>query len=286
MTSIGLITSHGPNGQNVMAAEWTMQVSHDPMLMAVFIHNGSSTLHNIKTTREFGVNIASQNQSTLVSIAGGYSRKEIDKLSLQGLFEKNTTEKTGLPLISGCVVNAICKLTKIEKVGDHNMVLGRVISIKYDESKKPLAYHRNRYFHLGAVIEPSRKRIRTSRELFNMFNQNDSKRFISKCCGVIVRSGGRVLVVENRQKTPFLTIPYIYPRKGADSKKEMEAFLKRQKLKITLSDKAPWIKRLILEHGIERQRFNFILFEGVVENPNSHLWKPVKSDAFLKSLVR
>ena len=38
MTGVSLITSNGSQGQNVMAAEWTMQVSYEPMLIAVFIH--------------------------------------------------------------------------------------------------------------------------------------------------------------------------------------------------------------------------------------------------------
>ena len=59
-TTVGLITTKGRHGENVMAVEWTMQVSYEPMLIAIFIHD-SPTLWNIKDSNVFGVNIASDN---------------------------------------------------------------------------------------------------------------------------------------------------------------------------------------------------------------------------------
>jgi len=45
------------------------------MLIAIFIHEGSSTYANIMETKEFGVNMSSDEQAALVNIAGSYSRK-------------------------------------------------------------------------------------------------------------------------------------------------------------------------------------------------------------------
>ena len=92
-TGVSLITSNGDNGPNIMAAEWTMQVSYHPMLIAVFIHEGSTTLKNIKKTKQFGVNTTSEKQSILVNIAGGYSRKELDKLSIHNSFQVLRSKK-------------------------------------------------------------------------------------------------------------------------------------------------------------------------------------------------
>src|SRR5574341_1580295 len=86
-TGVGLITSTGKNGPNVMAAEWTLHISYDPMLIAIFIHRGEATYENIMQTREFGVNMSTDQQASLVNISGGYSRKEIDKLGIANLFK-------------------------------------------------------------------------------------------------------------------------------------------------------------------------------------------------------
>ncbi len=85
-TTVGMITTDGKHGRNVMAAEWTLQVSYEPMLIAIFIHD-SPTLWNIRDSGTFGVNIASDDQAELVNIAGGYSGTEVDKLGIPGTFE-------------------------------------------------------------------------------------------------------------------------------------------------------------------------------------------------------
>ena len=69
-TGISLVTSYGPYGRNVMAAEWTMQISYKPMLIAIFIHEDSATFENIKKTKEFGINVSSDSQTMAVNIAG------------------------------------------------------------------------------------------------------------------------------------------------------------------------------------------------------------------------
>jgi flavin reductase (DIM6/NTAB) family NADH-FMN oxidoreductase RutF len=48
VTGVSMITSTGPLRDNVMAAEWTMQISYDPLLIAVFIHPDAATFKNIK----------------------------------------------------------------------------------------------------------------------------------------------------------------------------------------------------------------------------------------------
>ncbi len=285
MTGVSLVTSYGPHGKNVMAAEWTMQISYKPMLISVFIHDGSSTLDNIKNTKEFGVNMASDEQATLVSIAGGYSRKEIDKLALDDSFQVPDS-RSSLPMISSCVINAKCKLVSIKKIGDHNMVIGKVISIKYDETKKPLAYHRNRYFKIGHMIEPARQKVTVSKQAFDLFSLQTKSKFILKCVGVLVRSKNKILVYNNNKEGFFNTIPHISPKKGRDHKKELENHLRMIKLPIILK-KNPRIKRLIIRHKDENQRINFIIFDGKLKNNSGPLaWKITNDDPLLKFLIK
>lgn len=83
--TVALVTTNGKSGPHVMAAEWALQVSYEPMLIAIFIHD-SSTLWNIRQPRAFGLHIASDAQAQLVNIAGGYSGTEIAKLTIPGTF--------------------------------------------------------------------------------------------------------------------------------------------------------------------------------------------------------
>lgn len=286
MTGVSMITSAGSNGQNVMAAEWTMQISYEPMLIAIFIHEGSSTLENIRETKEFGVNVASEKQTTLVSIAGGYSRKEIDKLAITGFFQLVKSKKIKPPLIAGCTINAECKVFTTKKIGDHTMIVGKVVSIKYDKTRKPLVYHQNRYFRIGHMIEPIRDQIKVNQKTFDLFSDNAKGKFILKCSGVLVRSGNKILVYHDMKADTSYAIPYVVPYRSQNQKKALEAFLKKVKLNVILKQN-PSLKRLILKSGRKVQRINFILLVGRLRSKSSlFLWKSIKNDSLLQALVK
>jgi flavin reductase (DIM6/NTAB) family NADH-FMN oxidoreductase RutF len=168
-TTVALITTNGSQyGPNVMAAEWTMQISYEPMLIAVFLHE-SPTYHNIQDTWVFGVNIASDDQADLVNVAGGYSATEITKLALPGIFERYSSEYINdVPMIKGCSLNAECKVNSIQNIGDHIMVVGEVLHARFERNKFPLIYTRGTYRKISRQrISAGRKIVRvTSDQMF------------------------------------------------------------------------------------------------------------------------
>ena len=190
-----MITSIGSLGRNVMAAEWTMQISYDPLLVAVFIHDGASTLKNIRETKEFGVNVASDQQTPLVNIAGGYSRTEIDKLKIKNTFKFLKSKHIKSPIIADCIVNAECKLVTTKKLGDHIMVVGKVVTMRHDETKKPLVYHTGRYYQIGSLIDPLRQEVKVNKSTFEWFSNESQGKFVLKCVGAVIKSGRRILVL-------------------------------------------------------------------------------------------
>ena len=65
LTNVGLITSDGPYGPNVMAAEWTHHISYSPKSNCCKYRGRDTTAENIKDSKEFGVNLASEDQNIL-----------------------------------------------------------------------------------------------------------------------------------------------------------------------------------------------------------------------------
>ncbi|HET6458343.1 MAG TPA: flavin reductase family protein [Nitrosopumilaceae archaeon] len=283
-TGISLVTSSGPHGQNVMAAEWTMQISYKPMLIAVFIHEDSATFENIKKTKEFGINVSSEEQTMAVNIAGGYSRREIDKLKIKGIFEFLSSRKIKSPMIAGCIVNVECKLLTMKKLGDHTMVVGKAVTISYDETKKPLVYHSGRYFRIGSTIVPFRKVVNVDIETFNWFSIQAKNKFVLKCVGLIIKSNNKILVLKQTKNTPYLTIPFVAPKRGTKYSTILDFYLRKLGLNTTISD-IPIIKRLTLKNKKKIQRINFILFEGRLKsNIKNHTWKSSKLNPLLRVL--
>ncbi len=284
VTGVSMITSIGPFGKNVMAAEWTMQVSYEPILIAVFLHECSATLKNIHETEEFGVNVASDGQSHLVNIAGGYSKSEIDKLKIRNSFTLLKSKYIKAPTIAGCTINAECKLFSIKKIGDHVMVIGKVVAMKYDGTKKPLLYHIGRYYQRGSLIESIRKQVKVNKFTFEWFSKEAKGKFILKCVGVIIKSGKKILVLKNfKNNVTYETIPYIIPKRGVDYLQSIQKNLKNIGLKVKLKQD-PIMKRLILENKGKIQRVNFVLFEGMQNKTSSNnRWKD-KTESLLKAL--
>jgi flavin reductase (DIM6/NTAB) family NADH-FMN oxidoreductase RutF len=166
ITNVGLITTNGPYGADVMACEWTHHVSYRPGLIAVCIGPNKATHENIKQTKEFGVNLCSTDQSIMSSVAGGYTGSRYNKINaLKELgFEFYEAKKIKATMIKGAALNIECILSKEIPLGDHTTFIGEAIEASSNADKVPLAYHGGRYFVLNTnVIKPSqeeRERIR------------------------------------------------------------------------------------------------------------------------------
>ena len=157
LTNVGLITTSGPFGYNIMSCEWTHQISYNPPLIALAIRSHKATYQNIVATKIFGVNIASKNQNVLSATAGNRSGKNVDKIKM--LEEMGCkfykAENIDVLMVQDACLNAECKLVDTKDIGDHPLLIGEIIAFQEDQTKKPLIYHKGRYWKLGErIIKP------------------------------------------------------------------------------------------------------------------------------------
>lgn len=150
-TTVGLITTNGRRGPNVMAAEWTFNVSYDPFLISVHIAPGEATHDAIVETGEFGVSLVGEDQRVAMAFAGHFSRHEVDKLSSE-VFETYPAKRIKVPMIRGCLLNAECKLVQRVRMGDHTAFVGEVVEFSLDSSRSPVVLNRGAH-RLGARVK-------------------------------------------------------------------------------------------------------------------------------------
>jgi len=161
VTNVGLITSNGPHGHNVMAAEWTHHVSYEPGLIMINIGHDKATASNIKKSKEFGINIAAIDQNVISSVSGGSSGNDVDKIKVlkeMGV-EFYKAKKINALMLEGAVLNVECKLMKTIELGDHTAFVGEALDIKSSENQ-PLIYTGGKYFHLGDQVEKTSQDFR------------------------------------------------------------------------------------------------------------------------------
>ncbi len=139
-TTVALITTDGPMGPNVMAAEWTFNVSYDPFLISVHVARENATHAAIEATKEFGVNLVTDEQVAAMAFAGHFSKADTDKLA-STLFETYPATKIKPPMIKGALLNAECRLVQQVDFGDHTAFVGEVVAFALDPTKSPVVLH-------------------------------------------------------------------------------------------------------------------------------------------------
>ncbi len=167
ITNVGLVTSNGIHGHNIMACEWTHHLSYKPALVGVSVHPRHATYDNIKATKEFGICIASTQQSVLSSLAGMESGKMFDKIKIAEElgFKFFSAKKINVLMVEDTSVNLECKLYQEISLGDHTLFVGEVIDASFNAEEKPLAYHQGKYWDMNITLEKPTNEMRENIKL-------------------------------------------------------------------------------------------------------------------------
>jgi flavin reductase (DIM6/NTAB) family NADH-FMN oxidoreductase RutF len=121
--------------RNAFTAAWVMQVSFDPLLLAVSIDPHHSSYGLLKEGRAFSVNVLKKGQLELAAHYGRFVGP--DKLALI----EWTTGRIGVPLLLESLAWFECRVVSEHLAGDHVLVLGKVIDGKLLDSKaEPMTY--------------------------------------------------------------------------------------------------------------------------------------------------
>lgn len=162
LSQVGLITSqHSSGRRNIMAAEWTYQVSYSPGLFVVCIGAGKTTLENIFVDAHIGISFAAEDQGWVASLAGGSHGKAVDKVSaLQELgVQFREHADTGAWTVMDSAAELILCVKTLTPTGDHTMVVGETVWA-HSTSRQPLAYHQGKYWSLrGPLHKPAPERL-------------------------------------------------------------------------------------------------------------------------------
>lgn len=131
-----IIGSQKDGDADGMMADWVMQVSFRPRLVAVAIENDATTLQNIRATGRFSVNFLSQDQAGM-ALAARFAQPYYDaKIGGRGTTAvrvhhklagvPHTLTASGCPVLEGALAWLECEVDQLIPTGDHTLVTGRV----------------------------------------------------------------------------------------------------------------------------------------------------------------
>ena len=141
---IGSVRDGEPNG---MIADWVMQVSFRPRLLAVAFERSSYSLASIRANRAFTANLLAEDGMTLAArflqprdgakIRGRSERAQaVVHRKLDGV--AHGVDARGCPLLDDALAVFECEAEQFLDAGDHELVLGRVLDARVLRSADPL----------------------------------------------------------------------------------------------------------------------------------------------------
>ena len=129
-----LITCIDGSGKpNIITLAWVGIVNSEPPMVSISIRPGRYSHGLVKASREFVVNIPSEEMARKVDFCGVVSGRDVDKFS-QTALTPVPAQVVSSPLIEECPVNLECKLRQILPLGSHDLFLGEIVAVHIDDS--------------------------------------------------------------------------------------------------------------------------------------------------------
>lgn len=134
---------------NGMMADWVMQVSFEPRLVAVSFENDSHTLENVREHGAFTVNLLAQDEESMElarRFAQPYSgekvkgRKGPEATKVHNKLDgvEYDVAGTGCPVLAASMAWLDCTVEEVVPIGDHTLVVGLVTDGRMEKEAEPM----------------------------------------------------------------------------------------------------------------------------------------------------
>ncbi len=118
---------------NIITIAWTGIVCSDPPMVSISIRPHRYSSQIIKASREFVLNIPTEEILKKTDMCGVISGEEHDKFAEVG-FTPLRAREVKAPLIDECPVNLECRVKDIKPLGAHDIYLAEVVAAHADET--------------------------------------------------------------------------------------------------------------------------------------------------------
>jgi flavin reductase (DIM6/NTAB) family NADH-FMN oxidoreductase RutF len=136
---------HGNEG-NAFTASWLTQVSSEPPMLVVAIHNKHQSSRILKENDCFVVNLLSREAEGVAKTYYGPAESGYHKLRALPL---EAAPATGCPIIPGAIGFLDCRIVKRVPAGNHTVFFGEVLAAQLDSDSEILTSSSSRLRYVG-----------------------------------------------------------------------------------------------------------------------------------------
>lgn len=161
-----LMVSCGENPEeyNIATVAWTGTICSDPPMCYISLRKSRHSHSIISRTREFVLNLTTENLAKQTDWCGVKSGKDVNKFKEMSL----TPEKApniSAPIIKESPLCIECKVIEVKELGTHDMFIANVVGVHADEryinkesglfdlqSAKLMTYSHGKYYSVGEQL--------------------------------------------------------------------------------------------------------------------------------------
>jgi flavin reductase (DIM6/NTAB) family NADH-FMN oxidoreductase RutF/pimeloyl-ACP methyl ester carboxylesterase len=141
-TGVTIVTALDGSGNPVgLTANSFTSVSLDPPLLLVCLARTSNSLPALQQSDSFAVNVLHIGQQPTSTL---FARKDQERFNLTPC----ECWETGVPIIKGSLSSFECRRHDMHDGGDHLILVGRVLRVRFEPRRDPLLYFRGQYRRL------------------------------------------------------------------------------------------------------------------------------------------
>ena len=132
-TPVVLVTCVDEAGKpNIITLAWVGVVNSEPPMIGISIRPERYSHACVKRSREFVVNLPSEEMVRKVDACGVLSGKDTDKFVSMG-WTAIPSQKVKPPLIDECPVQMECQVKEVVSLGSHDLFLGEIVALHVKE---------------------------------------------------------------------------------------------------------------------------------------------------------
>lgn len=160
-----VMVSCGKEGEtpNIITVAWAGTICTSPAMVSISVRPERYSYNIIKETKEFVINLTTEDLVYATDYCGVKSGRDIDKFSEMKLTPVKM-EHVKAPGIGESPVNIECRVAEIKELGSHHMFIAEVLGVSIDEkymdetgkfnlnSAKLVSYSHGEYFSMGKKL--------------------------------------------------------------------------------------------------------------------------------------
>ena len=143
-TGVTVVTADGNDRPVGVAIGSFASISLDPPLVGFFLGTESGSWPPIEESGHFCVNVLSADQQELCGVMASKSDTKFDGVAT------TPAPGSGAPVLPGIQAMIDCRIHEVIKTGDHNLIIGRVLSLGVvDGDAGPMVFYKGQYGSFG-----------------------------------------------------------------------------------------------------------------------------------------